>query len=198
MNHTGTKRLETERLILRKFELSDAQDMFDNWAANPNVTKYLIWQPYTNVNDVRAYIQSCIDGYASGSTYNWVIEYKENGQAIGSISVVEVKEHIHCATVGYCLSEAYWRRGIMTEAFGRVIKYLFHEAGFNRIESTHDVNNPNSGKVMTKCGLQYEGTLRQAGVSNQGIIDHVVRAILTEDYDSGESFPQTLGCTKTN
>ena len=94
MNHTRTKRLETERLILRKFELSDAQNMFENWAANPNVTKYLIWQPYTNVDDVRVYIQSCIDGYASDSTYNWVIEYKENGQAIGSISVVEVKEHI--------------------------------------------------------------------------------------------------------
>ncbi|MBQ8135717.1 MAG: GNAT family N-acetyltransferase, partial [Clostridia bacterium] len=80
----------------------------------------------------------------------------------------------------------------------RVIEYLFHEAGFNRIESTHDVNNPNSGKVMAKCGLQYEGTLRQAGVSNQGIIDHVVRAILKEDYDSGGKFPQASDCTNTN
>ena len=182
MNHKGTKTLETERLILRKFEITDAQNMFDNWASNPNVTKYLIWQPYTNVDDVKAYIQFCIDNYRNNDNYNWVIEYKENGQAIGSISVVEVHENINAVTVGYCLGEEYWRKGIMTEAFKGVIDFLFKEVEVERIESTHDVNNPNSGKVMEKCGLQYEGTLRKAAVNNQGICDSVVRAILKEDY----------------
>lgn len=182
MNHKGTKTLETERLILRKFEITDAQNMFDNWVTNPNVTKYLTWQPYTNVDDVKAYIQFCIDNYRNNDNYNWVIEYKENGQAIGGISVVEVREEINAVTVGYCLGEKYWRKGIMTEAFKRVIDFLFKEVEVERIESTHDVNNPNSGKVMEKCGLQYEGTLRKAAVNNQGICDSVVRAILKEDY----------------
>lgn len=184
MKHKGTQTLETERLILRKFKITDAQNMFDNWAANPNVTKYLIWQPYTNVDDVRAYIQMCIDGYDNQNMYYWVIEYKENSQAVGSISVVEVKENINAVTVGYCLSEEYWHKGIMTEAFKRVIDFLFKEVEVDRIESTHDINNPNSGKVMEKCGLKYEGTLRKAAVNNQGIVDSVVRSILREEYIS--------------
>lgn len=182
MNHCGTKTLETERLILRKFRLDDAGDMFRNWASNPNVTKFLIWQPYTNVDDVKAYIQSCIDCYEKADYYNWVIEYKENGQAIGNISVVELKEHTLCTVIGYCIGEGYWHKGITSEAFSKVIEFLFEEVGVNRIESTHDVNNPNSGRVMAKCGLKYEGTLRQAGVSNQGIFDCVVRSILKSEW----------------
>ena len=73
----------------------------------------------------------------------------------------------------------------MPEALGRVIACLFREVGVNRIQVTHDVNNPKSGRVMEKCGLQYEGTLRQAGKNNQGIGDKVVRAILRKDYDKG-------------
>lgn len=182
MNHCGTKTLETERLVLRKFRLDDAEDMFRNWASNPNVTKFLIWQPYTNVDDVKAYIQSCIDCYEKADYYNWVIEYKENGQVIGNISVVELKEHTRCTVIGYCIGEDYWRKGITSEAFSRVIEFLFEEVGVNRIESTHDVNNPNSGRVMTKCGLKYEGILRQTGVSNQGIFDCVVRSILKSEW----------------
>lgn len=182
MEHKGTKRLETERLILRKFELSDTQNMFDNWASNPNVTKFLIWQTYTNTDDVRAYIQSRIDSYANDNSYEWVIEYKENHQAIGSIGVVDFKEYINCALIGYCLGEEYWHKGIMTDVLNRVIKFLFEEVGVNRIEATHDVNNPNSGKVMEKCGMKYEGTLRQAAVNNQGICDSVVRSVLREEY----------------
>ena len=183
-SHLGTQALETERLILRKFQISDAQNMFDNWASNPNVTKYLIWQPYKNVDDVKTYIQSCIDNYKNPDYYYWVIEYRENRQAIGTISVVDFKDSINCALIGYCIGEDYWHKGITAEAFKRVIQFLFEKVGVNRIESTHDVNNPNSGKVMEKCGLKYEGTLRQAGVSNQGMIDVVIRSILKSEYES--------------
>lgn len=63
-----------------------------------------------------------------------------------------------------------------------IIPFFFEEVGANRIESQHDPNNPNSGKVMQKCGMQYEGTLRQADHSNQGIVDACMYAILAEDY----------------
>ena len=119
----------------------------------------------------RGYIQYCIDCYENADCYNWVIEYKENGQPIGSISVVRLEEEIDCAEIGYCLSEKYWGKGIMPEAFGSVIGFLFREVGVNRIQATHDTNNPKSGRVMEKCGLQYEGTLRQAGKNNQGMPD---------------------------
>ena len=77
MNHCGTKTLETKRLVLRKFHLNDAEDMFRNWASNPNVTKFLIWEPYTNVDDVRAYIQSCIDCYEKRITTTGLLNTKK-------------------------------------------------------------------------------------------------------------------------
>ena len=49
--------------------------------------------------------------------------------------------------------------------------YLFDVVNVNRIESRHDMRNPNSGKVMQKCGMKYEGTLRSAERNNQGVCD---------------------------
>lgn len=182
MNHLGTVTLETERLILRRIALGDAEEMFNNWAKSERVTRFLTWQPYRSVDDAVGYIQYCIDSYEKPDTYNWVIEYKENGQVIGSISVVELREDVACAEVGYCLGDAYWGRGIMPEALREVIRFLFTQVGVERIQATHDVNNPNSGKVMEKCGLRYEGTLRRYGRNNQGVCDSAVRAILREEY----------------
>ena len=58
----------------------------------------------------------------------------------------------------------------MSEALGAVIDFLFDEVGVNRVESRHDPRNPNSGAVMKKCGMKFEGTLRQSDRNNQGII----------------------------
>lgn len=182
MQHLGTQTLETERLILRLARPDDAEDMFNNWASSEKVTKYMTWTSYTSVEDSRAYIKFCIKKCKKNDNYDWIIEFKENGQAIGSISSTNVRNDTGCIEVGYCLGDKYWHRGIMTEAFGCVIKFFFEEVGANRIQATHDVRNPNSGKVMEKCGLVYEGTLRQEGLNNQGICDTVVRAILREDY----------------
>ncbi|MCH5304702.1 MAG: GNAT family N-acetyltransferase [Ruminococcus sp.] len=182
MNHKGTKKLETERLVLREFKLSDALNMYNNWASNPNVTKFLIWEPYKSVEDVEEYIKTVINEYEKLDKYDWVIVEKSSGQAIGNISVVKINEPTSCMKIGYCLGEKFWHNGIMTEAFMRVIKFLFEEVGCNRIEATHDVSNPNSGKVMEKCGLKYEGTLRQSSVNNQGVYDCVVRSILKSEY----------------
>lgn len=182
MKHCGTNTLETSRLILRRFLLSDAENMFNNWANSENVTKFLIWPPYESVNGVREYIKYCIDEYKKTDNYNWCIQLKENGEAIGSISVVMLRDDTSEATVGYCLSEKYWHKGIMSEAFERVIEFLFDEVDVNRITATHDTNNPNSGKVMLKCGLKFEGILRQAAVNNQGVCDSAVYSILKSEY----------------
>ena len=184
MNHKGTVTLETERLILRRFTLGDAEDAFRNWEASEKVTRYLTWEPYTNIDDVRGYIQYVIDGYANPDRYEWVIEYKELGQVIGSIGVISVREDIAACEVGYCLGDAFWGKGIMPEALSEVIRFLFEEVGMNRILATHDARNPNSGRVMEKCGMQHEGTMRQASRNNQGICDSVMRAILKEEYFS--------------
>ena len=64
----------------------------------------------------------------------------------------------------------------------QVIAYLFETVGLNRVESRHDPRNPNSGAVMRKCGMTYEGTMRKSDRNNQGICDACHYAILREEW----------------
>ena len=182
LNHKGTKTIETDRLILRPFTMEDAEPMFRNWASDDEVTKHLTWPTHTSVEVTKMVLSDWTSHYPEPDFYNWAIILKDNGdEPIGNIAVVRINSATDCAAMGYCMSRAHWRKGIMPEALKAVVDFLFGQVGFNRIEAEHDVNNPASGRVMEKAGLRYEGTLRQSGRSNQGIIDEVWRAILKSD-----------------
>ena len=183
MKNLGTVRLETERLVLRKAEENDWEPMFRNWAYDGRVTKYLTWEPYKSAEDVKnGYHKYLMENRDKDDFYNWMIVLKETGEPIGGISVVRLREDIEEVEIGYCIGYPWWHQGIMTEAFGRVIRFFFEEVGVNRISSYHDPRNPNSGAVMKKCGMSYEGTMRQADRNTQGICDASLYAILKEDY----------------
>ena len=184
MNHKGTILLETNRLILRKFVIEDFEAMYNNWASEDEVTKFLTWPTHSDVKVTRSVLSSWISDYNKADFYNWAIELKEIGEVIGNISVVHIKENIECAEFGYCMGSNWWGLGIMPEAGKAVVKYLFEEVGFNRIAATHDKNNPKSGRVMQKIGMTYEGILRKAGFSNQGVMDEVWYSILRDEYQS--------------
>lgn len=181
MKHLGTKTLETPRLILRQFCADDAQAMYDNWCSEPEVTKYLTWPTYTSVDTAHEILAIWTKEYEKKDFYQWAIELKETGQPVGSISVVEQKEKVKVAHIGYCIGKQWWHMGIMSETLKAVMDFLFDEVGFNRLESRHDPNNPNSGKVMTKCGMKYECTMRQSDWNNQGICDAAWYALLKEE-----------------
>ena len=182
MKHLGTVTLETERLTLRKTLENDWEPMFSNWANDERVTRFLTWEPYESAEQLKTtYHQYLLDNQEKPDFYDWKIILKELNEPIGAISVVKLREDIEEAEIGYCLGCRWWHRGIMTEAFQRVIQFLFEEVGVNRITATHDPRNPHSGDVMKKCGLRYEGTLRQAGRNMQGICDECVYAILRDD-----------------
>lgn len=181
MNHKGTVNLETERLLLRRFVMEDAQAMFENWASEEEVTKFLTWPTHTSVEVTKSVLNDWISKYEQQDFYNWAIALKSSGVVIGNISVVQVQESIEGAILGYCMGTKWWGQGIMPEAGKAVVKYLFEEVGFHRIAAEHDKNNPKSGRVMQKIGMTYEGILRSAGFNNQGVVDDVWYAILKED-----------------
>lgn len=181
MKHCGTKTIETNRLILRRFTVDDAQDMFDNWASNDNVTKYLTWPTHKSVETTKKVLSEWAESYKDEKTYHWAIVLKDTNKVIGDISTPKIDEECLTAELGWCMSEEYWGQGIMPEAALAVRDYLFDEAGFNRIAAIHDINNTKSGRVMQKIGMKYEGTKRQASKNNQGICDICLYAILKED-----------------
>jgi len=183
LTHKGTQTIETSRLILRRAVRDDADSMFRNWASDPDVTKYLTWSTYDNVETAHKILDLWISEYANLDFYQWMIVPKDLGEPIGSISVVNQKETVEEAEIGYCIGSHWWHKGIMTEALTAVIAYLFTEVGMNRIAAKHDTNNPYSGGVMRKCGMVYEGTSRSSDRNNQGICDMVHYAILRSDWE---------------
>lgn len=184
MNHKGTILLETERLILRRFIIEDADAMYKNWASEDEVTKFLTWPTHSDAGVTKTLLSTWISNYEKPDFYNWAIELKEIGEVIGNISVVDIiDEKVACADLGYCMGTRWWGKGIMPEAGKAVIRYLFEEVGCNRIAAVHAKSNPKSGKVMQKIGMTYEGTLRQAGICNQGVIDAVWYSILKDEYE---------------
>ncbi len=184
MEHKGTVTLETERLILRRFTESDAEAAFKNWTSSDAVTKYLRWGTHRDISLTRDFINSRLESYGRPDAYDWAIVLKELGEPIGSMGAVELNEPARSVEIGYCIGEKWWRQGYTSEALSAVIRFFFEEVGVNRVYSEHDPKNPNSGKVMLKCGMKYEGTLRQADFNNTGICDTCVYGILAEEYNA--------------
>ncbi|MEG0549324.1 MAG: GNAT family N-acetyltransferase [Coprobacillus sp.] len=147
------------------------------------MTKFLRWTAHQNVEVTKSLMSIWIDNYINKDFYQWAIVLKENNEPIGTISVVDQDEKLNLVHIGYCIGAKWWNKGITSEAFSAIISFLFEQVEVNRIEAQHDTKNPNSGKVMLKCGLKYEGTLREADINNKGnIIDVSMYSILAKEY----------------
>ena len=185
MEHCGTQRIETDRLVLRRFSINDAESMYRNWASDPEVTKYLTWPAHASTGISKKVLENWTLSYSQKNYYQWAIVLKNHGNdPIGSISAVGMNDDISMVHIGYCLGRDWWHQGIMSEALKAVMDFFFDTVGANRIESRHDPRNPYSGMVMKKCGMKYEGTMRSSDRNNQGICDACWYALLKSERSS--------------
>lgn len=175
--HIGTQLIKTERLILRRALMQDAVDMFQNWANDPQVTKYLTWPPHKELQVTKNIIKQWIQNYDAPDYYQWMIVPKDSNAPIGSVSVVRYDSDSDTAEIGYCIGKKWWNQGFTTEALQAVIRYLFEKAKISSIEARHDINNPASGAVMRKCGMTLQEIAPNTGRNNQGICDLAVYTI---------------------
>ncbi len=184
MQHKGTKDLETERLLLRRWRESDAEEAFAHWMNDPDVTKYLTWTPHGDIELTRALLKMWEEESGEPHIYHWAIVLKEGNVLIGDIAVLRADEFQERGTIGYCMGKAWWGKGIMTEALSEVLRYCFEEVGFFRIDGEHAAENLGSSRVMEKCGLAYEGTRREyfRCPTTGERVDIVERGILREEY----------------
>lgn len=156
MKHKGTKSLNTDRLLLRKFKEIDVFDAYKNWTNDEKVTKFLTWNKHKSVNETKILIDKWIELYNSNSNYQWAIILKNENINIGTISVVKLDEDNETAYIGYCIGYDWWNKGYTTEAFKEIIKFLFENCQFKKIIAKYHNENIYSGKVMFKSGLKYE------------------------------------------
>ena len=152
------KELESERLLLRHIRRDDAQRIFDCWASDPEVTRYLTWQPHASVAVTEAIVARWLADYDKPDTYRYGIELRETGELIGMIDVVGY--HHGNPVIGYCSGRAYWGNGYMTEALKALCAALF-EAGYSMIRIEAVRENIGSNRVIQKAGFRFANSREQ-------------------------------------
>lgn len=173
--------IETERLLLRKITLNDANDMFE-YASNPEVSQYTMWSTHTSIEDTKYFLQSLTKMYKRRELVDWGIVHKAEKKFIGTCGFVEWSMTHSRAEIGYALSRRYWGEGYMSEAVNAVIEFGFREMSLNRIMGRCEVHNIASARVMEKVGMQREGILRQHLFVKDRYWDLKIYSILREEF----------------
>ena len=180
-NHLGTQPLQTPRLLLRRFTMDDAQNMFDLWCNDPEVTRFLSWGPHGAIDNTKRLLKSWKQRYEDTMFYNWCIEFE--GLPIGGIDLIMRSEKSLRAELGYCLSNRYKGRGLVTEAACAVLTFAFEDVGLHKICAKHDVENPASGRIMQKLGMRQEGYMKLDAQRLDGTYsDMVLYGILRDEW----------------
>ena len=158
MNHLGTKRLETERLILRKIEVKDAEPIFYGLRNQPEFLYYTNKKKISLEEQKEIFL--CLDEkYKNNEYYNWVIELKESGELVGMINF-HVENRNDSVEFNYATDNRFWGKGIMTESLKAVTKFALEEMKVKRIQGGCVVENIASKRVIEKCGYEFEGVLK--------------------------------------
>lgn len=163
----GTINLESERLILRKIELSDYNDIFNCWTSDFNVSKYVTWNPHETPEETKKLTDYWVSDYANDYSYRWLVVLKDTNETIGMIDVIAKNLQYMTAEVGYCYGSKFWGNGYASEALKTVVNYL-HSEGFPVVYAQHFASNIASGKVMKNAGMEYEGLLRSRVFNKDG------------------------------
>lgn len=147
----NTPTLATERLILRKFTKNDIKDLY-NILKDEQVNEFLPWFPVRNMKETENFLENkFLKFYSKPFGYRYAICLKSNDAPIGYVWLSDDDSY----DFGYGLMREFWGKGIATEAAKSVVQRI-EKAGYKYITATHDINNPQSGEVMKKLGMEYK------------------------------------------
>lgn len=153
--------IETERLILRQWNMNDIPDMVEG-LNNLNVTKWLAGAPFPYTEkDAKDFVQKTIDN----DLYNFAIVLKSENKAIGGTQLSNINLVNGTASGGIWLNEKYQGHGYGREAFGARIKYAFETLGLRRLDNGYFKENERSHRMQLSLGYKDEGIRRKAFIS---------------------------------
>ncbi|QHI71494.1 GNAT family N-acetyltransferase [Aminipila terrae] len=182
LTHVGTCKIETERLSLRRFLYSDDEDMLKYWVSDPDV-QFMYAEPvYTTKQEVKELLNKYISSYEKENYYRWAVILKETNECIGQIAYFLVDSKNHFGEIEYCIGSLFQRKGLATEATKAVISYGFDKINLHKVQICHKSTNTPSRKVIEKCGLTYEGTLRDFFYQEGEYIDRLYYSILKNEF----------------
>ena len=174
--------LETERLILRRMQKTDADDMYD-YARRQDTTRYLTWNPHPDRKFSYQYLVYINTQYRAGGFYDWAVVHRDSGRMIGTCGFTRFDFGNEAAEIGYVINPDFWGRGYATEAVRRVIRFGFDYLSLHRIEAKFMEGNDASRRVMEKCGMIFEGTRRESLLIKGDFVSVGVCAIIRTEYN---------------
>ena len=148
----------TSRLAARPATSVDAQLVFDSYASDPAVAKYMTWRPHRSVADTIEFLGRCERVWADGSAFPWTLRLDQDGELVG---MIEIRVRAHTVNLGYALARRWWRQGLMSEAVQAVVSWAFAQPEIYRVWATCDVENVGSARLLERVGMQREGVLRR-------------------------------------
>ena len=158
-------KLETKRLILRRYNESDI-DAFYEILHDDRLHKYISFPDLTKDEELE-YIRKCMDEVEDSKYEKWAIVIKETNETIGNISVNTVNEKHNYCNVGYVVRYDYWGNGYAGEALKAVSDYLL-DSGYYLIECSCNELNTQSSKTMIKAGFKKDGYIANRRLNKDG------------------------------
>lgn len=184
LTNIGTKTIETERLVLRRFEYSDSHAMLKNWIADEKIQSMYREPVYKTLDEVNGLLNKYISSYEKKDYYRWAIIEKTSKECIGQIAYFLVDNKNHFAEIEYCIGLQFQCIGYATEATKAVIRYGFEKINLHKVQICTRSINLTSKKVIEKCGFTYEGTLRDYFYINGEYEGKLYFSILRNEYYS--------------
>lgn len=173
--------LETERLLLRKLMMEDAEDLF-KYASEPSVSRFMPWGVHKTIDDSKGFLASILEAYERQQKLTWAIQLKQTGKMIGTIDYVSWQPKRSKAEIAYTLSYEYWGQGLMKEAADGLLAFGFKEMGLNKIEAPIMLENTQSRRLAEKLGMKLEGVARDHMVIKGEFVDLAMYSLLKTEY----------------
>jgi [ribosomal protein S5]-alanine N-acetyltransferase len=177
-------KIETDRLLLRRLDMTDAQDMFE-YTSNPSVTKYLSWDPHEEISKTEKFIRGVINKYEfQEKEFTYGIELKSQNKLIGALKILNICNFNKRGEFTSILNPDYQGKGYMGEAWQSLLEFCFNVAGLNRIQSYVTIDNIASQKKNDRAGLIKEGHLKDWWFMKGKFKDAYIYAITKAMYES--------------
>jgi RimJ/RimL family protein N-acetyltransferase len=148
-------RLTTGRLSLRPPHPDDARAIYDGYARDPDVARYVIWRPHASIDDTCDFLESFVAAGERDGDHPWIIALAD-GTLIGAM---HLRAQPPRAELGFNIAKPYWNRGYATEAVRAVTDFAFTLPGIERVQAVCHVDNAASARVLHKAGMRREGRL---------------------------------------
>ena len=181
MNVLTQPTFETERLILRPFQLSDAK-LVQKYAGDRLVaaTTGTIPHPYLD-GIAEEWIGKQKEFFEQNKQHNFAVCLKATHELMGCVGLYPQLEN-EKAELGYWIAVPFWNQGYGYEAATKAVQYGFENLKLNKITARHMTTNPNSGKIMRKIGMVKEGTLRSNFKKFGVFMDEDVYGLLRDEF----------------